>query len=198
MSQPVYCCEGYYCPADSRYYDVADKNGLGAWGNRIKVCPEGSYCMTGQVDPFDCNALSTCPEGSSKASKGGTIAVMVVVVLLIYVAFLIRYAVQKRKRVIQDKLIKKEISGESGVHGGGKNIESFDVSSTGVGLSDGTDLNEALNEQHEPFHIKFENLGLTLKTGTRIMEGVYGEFLPGRMCAVMGSSGNIDAWCMFL
>lgn len=193
MSQPVYCCEGYYCPADSNYYDVADENGLGAWGNRIKICPEGSYCMNGQVDPFDCNALSTCPEGSSKANKGGTIALLVALTVLIYIAFLIRYAIQKRKREIQDKLITQEVTGENNlgptVDNRDNAMQSLEVAS-GVVMGDKNDLREILTENHSPFHIKFENLGLKLKSGMRIMEGVYGEFKPGRMCAVMGSSGT--------
>ncbi len=33
------------------------------------------------------------------------------------------------------------------------------------------------------------NLGLVLKSGTIIMEGVHGSFKPGRICAIMGPSG---------
>ena len=156
--------------------------------------------MTGQVDPFECNALSSCPEGSSKANKTGTVVLLIIVILLIYGAFLIRYAVQKRKREIQEKLIRQELSGgrhghghDSTQDGGKKTMESFEVSFDGEGNHNG--LKENLMDDHIPFHIRFENLGLKLKTGTRIMEGVHGQFLPGRMCAVMGSSGECRARC---
>ena len=39
------------------------------------------------------------------------------------------------------------------------------------------------------FLIEFEDIGLTLKNGTTIMEGVNGAFKPGRLCAIMGPSG---------
>ena len=39
------------------------------------------------------------------------------------------------------------------------------------------------------FDIRFEDVGLELKTGVRIMRGVCGQFKPRRMCAIMGPSG---------
>lgn len=35
----------------------------------MKKCPEGFFCMQGQVDPFECTDLSDCPEGSTEADN---------------------------------------------------------------------------------------------------------------------------------
>eukprot|EP01028_Stygiella_incarcerata_P014157 TRINITY_DN9121_c1_g1_i5.p1 TRINITY_DN9121_c1_g1~~TRINITY_DN9121_c1_g1_i5.p1 ORF type:complete len:650 (+),score=169.31 TRINITY_DN9121_c1_g1_i5:340-2289(+) len=40
-----------------------------------------------------------------------------------------------------------------------------------------------------PIEIKFENLGVTLKSGKSILSGVTGKINPGRLTAVMGPSG---------
>eukprot|EP00445_Apocalathium_hangoei_P044546 CAMPEP_0203986110 /NCGR_PEP_ID=MMETSP0360-20130528/5780_1 /ASSEMBLY_ACC=CAM_ASM_000342 /TAXON_ID=268821 /ORGANISM="Scrippsiella Hangoei, Strain SHTV-5" /LENGTH=50 /DNA_ID=CAMNT_0050925485 /DNA_START=12 /DNA_END=160 /DNA_ORIENTATION=- len=37
--------------------------------------------------------------------------------------------------------------------------------------------------------IAFHKLGLELPSGTKVLTGVTGEFLAGRMCAIMGPSG---------
>lgn len=37
--------------------------------------------------------------------------------------------------------------------------------------------------------IKFDKLGLSLPSGDKVLNGVTGEFLAGRMCAIMGPSG---------
>ena len=46
----------------------------------------------------------------------------------------------------------------------------------------------------ENYLIEFVNLGLVLKSGTIIMEGVHGSFKPGRICAIMGPSGAGTGW----
>ena len=55
------------------------------------------------------------------------------------------------------------------------------------------DTNPGLLEAHgmngPGYTIKFDNIGLTLPSGTTIMKGVCGEFKPKRMCAIMGPSG---------
>lgn len=194
-SQPEYCCEGYYCPADNEPVDVPDPDtGLGAWGRLIKICPEDKFCMSGQVDPFECPPLAKCEEGATKASKSASIALLIVLILLIYGLFLCRYAIQGRKRALQDKLLNEEVNKPQGKPSVG-NIEAFDAIDSNSGGGAGSsisELKEAITDSRSnstPFHIQFENLGLKLKTGTRVMQGVHGEFQPGRMCAVMGSSG---------
>jgi hypothetical protein len=56
----------------------------------MKVCPEGKFCMSGQVDPFECPPLARCEEGANKASKSASIALLIVLILLIYGLFLCR------------------------------------------------------------------------------------------------------------
>ena len=38
--------------------------------------------------------------------------------------------------------------------------------------------------------IEFQNITMTLKNGTTIMHNVSGQFKPGRLCAIMGPSGE--------
>ncbi len=212
IAQPEYCCEGYYCPPDLTATPI-NSDGLGAWGAvvhnilaifvcvlnsyfsfiyfvKIEKCPKDYYCMTGNVDPFDCPPLSTCEAGSTKANKSASIILLVFLVLIIYAFFLFRYALQARRRRFQDSILTEEANKDKKRESKNGNFEAFDVDSAGKG-SNGN-LKEALVDSREtktPFLIQFENLGLKLKTGVRVMEGVNGEFQPGRMCAVMGSSG---------
>jgi len=44
--------------------------------------------------------------------------------------------------------------------------------------------------------ISFQNLGLELKDGKKVLNGVTGEFKAGRMCAIMGPSGAGKTTCM--
>jgi len=46
-----------------------------------------------------------------------------------------------------------------------------------------------LKKQQVELSIAFDELGLELPDGSRVLEGVSGEFVAGRMCAIMGPSG---------
>jgi ABC-type multidrug transport system fused ATPase/permease subunit len=84
----------------------------------------------------------------------------------------------------------KEISEESerlmgfGDNNNNKNIEEMEE---GSDRCDGSD--RVKSASLESYKISFEGVGLVLKTGVKIMNGVTGEFLPMRTCAIMGPSG---------
>ena len=57
--EPIYCIPGYYCPPDQSvntdpFGDLIPANGYGAWGRSSFQCPQGFWCGTGQIQPFDC------------------------------------------------------------------------------------------------------------------------------------------------
>jgi ABC-type multidrug transport system fused ATPase/permease subunit len=55
-----------------------------------------------------------------------------------------------------------------------------------VGTEESIASSKALGEAYE---VEFKDINLTLPNGTKIMQGVHGKFSPGRLCAIMGSSG---------
>jgi ABC-type multidrug transport system ATPase subunit len=66
------CAEGHFCPIPSQHL----------------TCPKGSYCLTGQVDPFPCLSLDKpgCGEVEmDRPNRGYALAVRVVLMLLVLI-----------------------------------------------------------------------------------------------------------------
>ncbi|KAJ3021152.1 UNVERIFIED_CONTAM: hypothetical protein HDU68_009782 [Siphonaria sp. JEL0065] len=70
--EPMACPAGFYCPAY----------------NEVKVCPEGSFCLSGSSSPTFCQFLSHCPIGSIVEKHPGTIIVVGLVDLAVFIIFL--------------------------------------------------------------------------------------------------------------
>ncbi|KAJ3015720.1 UNVERIFIED_CONTAM: hypothetical protein HDU68_012591 [Siphonaria sp. JEL0065] len=70
--EPMACPAGFYCPTY----------------NEVKVCPEGSFCLSGSSSPTSCQFLSHCPTGSIVEKHPGTIIVVGLVDLAVFIIFL--------------------------------------------------------------------------------------------------------------
>jgi hypothetical protein len=175
-SQPVYCCPGFYCPSDPTV-SITDEDGLGTWGALAYRCPEGKFCATGQIEPFNCPALGRCPAGSSSANKQGQWVLLIVMIIAIVIVFAAIEFYRDRQRKIQNLMFDKtkEVVQSSGRAPSAAGNSPMHSQANSAPLSD-----------RRSFVVEFENIGLTLKNGTTIMHGVHGTFQPGRMCAVMG------------
>ncbi|KAI8820078.1 uncharacterized protein EV422DRAFT_557828 [Fimicolochytrium jonesii] len=192
--EPVYCCKGFYCPTPAE----------------VHICPEGQWCGLGSVQPEDCSLLAYCPEGSSTVRRYGILALLLVVVIIVSFFFCVRRrVVKKRTGKYTARLNGRAAAAKRGPtrkkaqHAAGTGKEKLLGADSPISnsnsddtllLSDDDDTGVALPSRHattlhKSFDIKFENLSLTLPTGTTIMRNVTGHLRPGRVCAVMGPSG---------
>lgn len=173
-SLPSYCCKKYYCPTT----DV------------IKPCKAGHYCNAGQVEGLKCSIFSDCPEKSSKQRATGIWILLVVIVIVIWVMFKIMEYRATKRRLLQDLALNEVVASLKQER---EHVEEpdLDVDDKYTPLAAGQPSSSTRGEieMREGFTIEFDQIGLTLKNGTTIMQNVSGKFLPGRLCAVMGPSG---------
>ena len=80
----------------------------------------------------------------------------------------------ERKKTIQSLMQVKELSASEGA----------------IGTSDYTKSRITEAKVEKSYLIEFEGITLTLKNGVTIMKNVSGSFKPGRLCAIMGPSGE--------
>lgn len=149
------CPTGFYCP---NYLEKI-------------VCPEGKWCRSGFVEPFDCHFTVTCPEGSEiqQAGWGFFIGTM-----WIFAAFSIPSCVvfmhSRRSEEEFNALLRRESM---------KTQEEF-----------GVDFKQD-EEEAQKVSISFERLSLCVKkTGKCVLKDVSGQFPSGSLVALMGPSGG--------
>uniref|UniRef100_A0A7S1LB71 ABC transporter domain-containing protein n=1 Tax=Neobodo designis TaxID=312471 RepID=A0A7S1LB71_NEODS len=156
--EPVVCPEGYYC----------------ADGRTKLVCPKGSRCPFGTTDPFECSALSYCPEGSRQERFVGVVLVIVLVDAALAAALFFIYRRGEAESPLADDISK--MTPEEAASG----VAAF--------------VREALGDA-APVHVSFQNLRVTLpenhKTspGKSLLQGVSGNVRAGQVTAIMGPSG---------
>jgi ABC-type transport system involved in cytochrome bd biosynthesis fused ATPase/permease subunit len=142
-------------------------------------CPEGFFCPTGTFEPFECSALSSCPEGSvSQLYYGPLIACLIIDLVLAAILYAkIRMENKlKLKTIIQPVTNKVDTEEETTVEipkGDDLLIEAFD---------------KGLDHQKLFMRYDFENLGFKVKD-TTVLQGVTGQIRPGKLTAIMGPSG---------
>lgn len=142
-------------------------------------CPSGSWCPLGSSQPRPCGLLSICPAGSKINREFVGIAIALVVDILILLTFLYirgsslfpHESHQKRASFVTKKKgdTARVLPEQNGV------MRAFKNSMSGSSLC---------------IHLKFQNLGLNLPNGKRILCDVTGEIEPGRFTAIMGPSGS--------
>lgn len=159
---PTICTAGYYCPPP---------------GQQMLKCPSGHYCPIGSAEPTPCPWLSVCAEGAAEARQVGTILVLVVVDLAVGLSFVAYYYYRQHKHAKQFS-----IDGSAAA----KDIESAPTPSATQVLIDGFNLSRG-NQQLLDF--EFDNLGLSLPDGKKILEGVTGRIEHGQVTAILGPSG---------
>jgi ABC-type multidrug transport system ATPase subunit len=157
------CPPGFYCPSP---------------GEAI-TCPSGYYCKRGSQTPSKCPALTSCPEGSAKATLSWTGFIMLAGVLgVLWISYLL---MTTTLRMNQRKLGRTQAARErlwkllnplfaSQQHSKSQAFRAF----------------KAIRPK---ITIEFDNLGLTLRDGHSILSGVSGRFTHSRVAAIMGPSG---------
>lgn len=178
---PSYCCESYFCQTPAS----------------IEICSAGDFCKVGNVAGIPCGSERDCPEGSSHSGNAGMIITAVVIFLILFLIFSVKYFVEAKVREAQRGVLsrEKELS-EGGVRR--MTVDGTDPRKT-LSIGHDADIEEnptmsgakssSIKAAPETYRISFEGVGLVLKSGVKIMHNVTGEFLPMRTCAIMGPSG---------
>ncbi|XP_046846445.1 ABC transporter G family member 28-like isoform X3 [Xenia sp. Carnegie-2017] len=164
--EPKPCPEGYYCPTP----------------NDKKPCEPGYYCRPGSTAPDPCPWLTSCKKKSSAPIINFISPLVILFIVLILTTLLVLYNKWNKVKLYYNRL---------------RNGESF-LSKEFVSVDFGR-MQNIVKEDENRFHetekytidISFENLGLTLKSGSRkvVLQGVTGHVRSGEVTAVMGPSG---------
>jgi hypothetical protein len=178
---PSYCCESYFCETPAT----------------ISICAAGDFCKVGNVAGIPCGSERDCPEGSTHSGNAGVIIAAILIFLVLFGAFSIKYFIEAKVREAQRGVLSKEKEISEGAVRrmtvvDSQSIDAMDgTKSMSVGSNNDVDkVDERKSSASlESYKISFEGVGLVLKTGVKIMNGVTGEFLPMRTCAIMGPSG---------
>jgi ABC-type multidrug transport system ATPase subunit len=157
------CDPGFYCPMGSGVQLPCPAGSYCKTPAQKAECPEGYYCPEGSIFPNECSRIEICPPGSQAPffSFGGVLLIAIVLLLLVFLRYFVRWLINYRRE--QRRKIKKHVA--------------YEVSKwTGV-------------RPKQPVDIQFENLGLELKNGTKVLNNVTGTVYHGRVTAIMGPSG---------
>lgn len=163
-STPTRPCEaGYYCPTP---------------GQKI-ICPEGSYCKPGSQKPAKCPSLTSCPEGSDKASLswvGFILLIGVLAALWIFYMLTITVLRMNQRRVARTQAARERLW---------KLLNPLFASQQ---LSKSHAF-RAFKAVRPKINLEFEDLGLVLHDGVPILSGITGKFYHSRVAAILGPSG---------
>ena len=69
-------------------------------------------------------------------------------------------------------------------------VKELSANESAIGASDYKKSRITETKVDKLYLIEFEGITLTLKNGVTIMKNVSGSFKPGRLCAIMGPSGQ--------
>lgn len=218
-SPGIPCTQGRYCPLGSYLADLCLKGYYCPSPDKKIKCPKGSYCPTGSSAPIQCSFLDWCPKGSAKKQAFlWSLIILFLCIILSYVGcvYARRYRDKRRKERQQyyqtvghqrlgvlttnrSSSIQTERATPSSLNTplvqseDSSDIElraSIDVStqesaSTHLAMV-GSDM---FAERKFRINFEFKNLGLKLKNGAAVLDGVSGSVRSGRVTAVMGPSG---------
>ncbi|KAJ3413478.1 hypothetical protein HDV05_007923 [Chytridiales sp. JEL 0842] len=179
--EPVPCFAGFYCPTPKE----------------ILVCPPGYQCPTGSFQPRKCQFLSSCPAGTIAEQHFGFLAILLAFDLFLVAALIYQRLFELKRAklhwlalfpVVVVKLFK--LHEYFGVKEPVKTSTEDDVETA---LKATTTLVSAFQKSFHstPLNLQldFDDLSLKLPSGTRILQGVTGKIVSGRMTAIMGPSG---------
>lgn len=157
------------------------------------------------MEGLPCGETSSCPEGTTEASRDGVYILLLFLVGVLYIIFLLKSFIEARIVAAEKAMIiltkdgllaQEEISSVSRDHlqerRDSRRVVPASIPQLEIVSSDAAAMEVSTAETSSStqlFDIRFEDVGLELKTGVRIMKDVCGQFKPRRMCAVMGPSG---------
>lgn len=163
-STPTRPCEaGYYCPSPGEKF----------------VCPEGSYCKPGSQNPKKCPRLTSCPEGSEKASLSWVGFLLLIGILgALWIMYMLTITILRinQKRVARTQAARERLW---------KLLNPLFASQQ---LSKSLSF-RAFKAVRPKINLEFEDLGLTLNDGVPILSGITGKFCHSRVAAILGPSG---------
>lgn len=154
------CSPGFMCLKDTVQPTICPQ-GYYCSSDAVTVtrCPEGSFCPFGSVTPTNCHSLAFCPAGSSSVNKFVIFIIFFIFIVIVWFAFQLKSKLDDIQRLKFKKFLAAHVSVESLVQ---------------------------MKPNKTKFDIEFDDLGLTLPNGIRIMSGVSGRLHSGRTCAIMG------------
>jgi len=170
--EPIVCPAGYYCP------DFRTKT----------ICPEGHFCPIGTVEPYVCQDVSYCPEGSSQRRYWGALIIIGVVDFAIG-SVMFGYLFSRQKKAQKhNKRFKMSEPSAGGDHGNTEGLDTVVQMKPAVAvLVDGFARSRGTSP---PLDIHFNDLRLVLpKKNKTLLSGVTGSMKAGNMTAIMGPSG---------
>eukprot|EP00762_Andalucia_godoyi_P006710 ANDGO_06238.mRNA.1 Putative white-brown complex homolog protein 30 len=173
VAQAVHCCKGHYCPSPTT----------------MVVCPQGSFCRPGQKEPIGCPLIASCPKGTSEPQKYGVEVTIAVLIVLFFLAVLIRKLVMPSIiRTVSSRNLKSREGGDSNQAQGQAQGSAEDDGSAKVGLVD-ADETEQDSSAHRGRVIEYDGISFETPDGLKVLNGLSGRIVPGRLTALMGPSG---------
>jgi len=176
---PKLCEEGHYCPDPTEQL----------------VCPVGSYCMRGSIEPKECSGLERCKSEGMDLPHGELYLVTVIIITLVaFGCVLVTYRYLNTLYPFHKNAGKEEVA----------NLVDTTITSASTSFrlvkhsvaAEGQErkfLRQASNiTTPKPLYtidVKFNNLQRTLPNGICIMQDVTGELKGGQFTAIMGPSG---------
>ena len=74
----------------------------------IALCPEGEFCKVGNVAGIPCGSKRDCPKGSSHSGNTGVVIAAVIIFLVLFLIFSIKYFIEAKVREAQRGALSKE------------------------------------------------------------------------------------------
>mmetsp|Transcript_27903 Transcript_27903/g.78895 ORF Transcript_27903/g.78895 Transcript_27903/m.78895 type:complete len:821 (-) Transcript_27903:596-3058(-) len=167
--------QGNYCPEASPDPQLLCPGGSYCPTPEESIqCPVGYYCEKGSTSPLQCPWLSGCPVGSEITSfSWGGFIIGVIIIVVLTGAVVLAGILSRRKQ----KKVNKEVDDQ----------EQFRGFMTVAGIP--MPEFRAFTEIPVKVSIDFHDLTLTLKNGSKVLNGVTGRFPHSQLIAVMGGSG---------
>jgi hypothetical protein len=180
MFAPISCqlsrnLSGFYCPRNS---DQPVPCPAGFFCNSTSSsykCPEGAYCKEFSYKAAKCPALSSCPEGASSPNSTSLLVIIVVCTLALSSVLYL----WKTRRFFFAESISLEEEDEEEEEGVSVDEKEFDPETASF----------------QRLNVGFDNLGLVLNSGRRVLSQMTGELKGGTLTAIMGPSGSGKSVC---
>eukprot|EP00884_Botryococcus_braunii_P009426 jgi/Botrbrau1/18485/Bobra.0072s0065.1 len=170
---------GNYCPAGSETLDTPCEAGYFCPNSSTKIlCPAGKFCKYSSRQPRNCPWLAHCKPGAESAdlSLGGFLVLFIILGLL----FLAYAALAAYIRLQQERLLKKQAAQD----------KLQQLVAPLLALHDPYTLAfNAFGAIRPRITLRFEEMGVRLRDGAVILDGVTGRFSHSTVTAVMGPSG---------
>eukprot|EP00911_Craspedida_sp_UC1_P002884 UC1_evm2s2111 len=98
------CPYGFYCGVNTQIMQFCPAKYYCPAPETILVCPEGSYCRPGQVEPFFCH-LGNCAMGADRDTIENGVILCTVLLVSILIAVLVFRRLQRRRYKYEDAAI---------------------------------------------------------------------------------------------